>query len=144
MMPIVCRRRYMWGDSVFLDTTGTSFSVPAGEVLPGDFKERRWALAEVRGYRAATTAIAQAAVISAIRVGDGFELLPPGKTGEGLGVESQSGVIPLWIPLPADWSGSLEVDAASDNGASLTFRFMFSFVELTETEAGWDSCGGGA
>jgi hypothetical protein len=134
------RRRWIWGKGVFLDTSGTTFVVQASDILPQDFLGRYWALAEVRGYRAATTALAQAAILQSIRAGDGEMLFPMGSSGEGLGIEAQSGILPLWLPIPKLWSGSLDVAAVSDNGASLTFRFMFSFVELTRQE--WEHCGG--
>lgn len=139
--PRIERRRYWWGKAIGL-TNGntTTFDVPAVEVLPSNWQQRRWALAEVRGYRSGSTAIVQPALIQEIRAKQGGKLLVAGVTGDGFGVDPQSGPQPLWIPLPGQWEGDLQVDATSDSGAGLSFRFHFSFVELTEEE--WLLCGG--
>lgn len=134
------RRRWIWGKLISLSTAAGDFEVPAGEILPADFAERLWLLAEIRGYRGNSTAITNPALVSRITPEGCDPVLVAGATGDGLGVDPQSGPIPLWIPMPRGWNGKLIVSARSDSGASQSFRFHFSFVEVTEAE--WASCVG--
>ncbi len=142
-IPISSRRRWSWGClSALQNAVTTTITVVATEILPSDWINRRWLLAELRGYRGASTVTASSALITEIRAkGGGGVLLPMGATGAGFGVDAQAGPLPLFLPLPASWSGSLEVDATSDTAANQSFRFMFMFVEVTRQE--WEAYVGG-
>jgi hypothetical protein len=134
LLPIQVRRRWSWGTLEALTTSMVSFDVPLSEILPPDWASKFWVLAEIRGYRGASTSTASSAVINDIRVKGGSTILPSGATGDGWGLDAQAGPLPVFVPLPKEWSGALTVDATSDNNAGQSFRFMFLLIQVTEAE----------
>lgn len=144
-IPLMYRwRRWLSVVQTIITTADTEFEVPVYEVLPVNWQDRFWCLSEVRGTRSNSSVIdGLAAVLSSIKAKEGTQILPKAATAGGITINAASAPIPVFAPMPANWTGVLVAASISDAGANIVFRHNFGFIELTELEWRTMLCGFG-
>ena len=133
---MITRPRFHWGNSPTIPVPPTPVTVTMtfGDVLPQGWEQRWWCLGELRGYRANTTAIVSAVLVTEARA-EGVKLYTKGGgSSEGFALEAQAGPLPCYWPIPPDWKGELQFDLVGDSAATMPFRFQCALIELTHAE----------
>jgi len=137
LIPMITRPRFHWGNSPTIPVPPTTVSTTHtfGDVLPPGWEERFWCLAELRGYRANTTAIVSAVLVLSAKA-EGVPLYVQGTSNnsEGFALEAQAGPLPCYWPLPRNWKGSIDFVLVGDSAATMPFRFQCAVIELTGDE----------
>lgn len=139
LIPMAMRPRFVFSTSPALANppTTTDTTHVHTDHLPGDWQDRFWCLAELRGYRAQTASLVVGTRILDIHT-EGQRLYQSAVgsgTDEGFAVEAQSGPLDCYWPYPEKWSGSTTFTCLGDGGAiAYSFRLISTLIELTEPE----------